>query len=507
MLCPHCSVGDIPDGSDTCSLCGTTASAKVIVESSADKTLQAVQEALADYFRITGILSIGERSFVYTAEHIADERPVALKVIPVPGGVPNDVAQRFARQAGLAASLGHAQIVPLYQRGSHGSFVWYAMEHVRARPLAQVLKDDGPMRLSQLCRIVDEVAVALDHAHRQSVLHGNLKPSNIFVDPAGWIRVSDFAVIEALCPPIVRRPEYMAPEQLLGQPVGPRADQYALAVVAFQCLTGERPFVGDSPAEIAELHEAGTSPDIRDRLPDLPEYAAQAIHRALSRNPPKRFPSVLDFASVLSLRSRPSRPAALAIAPREPGTEPFVLVGDLGRGRLWRWIGKGLLAAALATAVFYYGPARLLEDARGLVNRVPEVLALLTHETAEPPVVAPAPDTDPESTIPEPSAAAALQVPAEVRESPPTPAASPPPRNQVAREPAQLFVNARPWGELYVDGELLGNTPKAGIAIPPGRHVIRVTRDGFVPYERTLEVSPGEEVRLTDIVLVPRRDP
>lgn len=373
MLCPHCSLGDIPEGSDRCPLCGTMASANVIVESSADKTLEAVQEALADQFHITGTLSLGARSFVYAAQDVAAERPVALKVIPVPGGVEHDVAQRFARQAGLAESLGHPHVVPLYQRGSQRSFVWYTMEHVRARTLAHMLRDDGPMRLAQLCRIVDEVAQAVDHAHRQTVIHGNLKPSNIFVDSTGRVRVSDFAVIEALCPPIVRRPEYMAPEQLFGQTVGPRADQYALAVVSFQCLTGELPFVGDSSAEIQELHEAGTAPDVRDRLPDLPEYAAQTIHRALSRNPVDRFPSVLDFASVLSLRKRPARLTAPAIAPRDPETEPFVLVGDDERGWLGRWIGRGLLVAALGTAVWYYGPARLWEDVRGLVNRAPEI--------------------------------------------------------------------------------------------------------------------------------------
>ena len=356
MICPRCSIARIPEGSHECPLCGFKPATNVLVEqAAADEAWQAVQQALGDRFWLEGLERLGERSFVYRARELATERDVALKVVPVSLGVDHELAQRFERHAAQAAQLRHAHIVSILQYGVTRRFLWYAMEYAEARPLSEVLRDAAPMDLEAVLRIAEQAASALDFAHRRGVVHGNLKPSNILVDARQWVRVTDFAVLEAFgrprAPqqgaPVLHRPEYMAPEQFYSRGVGASADQYALAVIVYRCLSGSLPFVGDSFDEVARQQTNEAPPRLSDVRRDLPVSVLDAVQRALSKTPAGRFPTVLDFTAALSGAPKPVAPVTRSRPADEVPVETPLLVVDTPQ----RFSGKRILAIVAAAII------------------------------------------------------------------------------------------------------------------------------------------------------------
>jgi hypothetical protein len=279
---------------------------------------------------------------------------------------------------------------------------------------------------------------------------------------------------------------YVAPEMTDARLHGPAADQYSLAAVAYFCLTGRAPVAGDSVDEVRRERALAMRP-IGEVLPDLPAGTATAITRAMRDDPSERFGSVLDFVAVLSGGS--VRPSGALLAPSgRPAGETLVVVpeGEPPRRRM-RW-GAILVALCVLGAGIVAGlrwlrraPAQGWADAPAtLVTPVP------APRPSEP---APLPIADSGPTLPGPP-----------------PAARPEPRRAAARPapaPGRLSVNATPWGAVYLDDQLLGNTPRVNVEVPAGDHVLRVVRDGFAPVERRIRIEPGGTLRLLDIVLQP----
>jgi len=512
MICPRCSIARIPEGSQECPLCGFKPATNVLVEqAAADEAWQAVQQALGDRYWLEGLERLGERSFVYRARELATEREVALKVVPVSLGVDQELAQRFERYAAQAAQLRHAHIVPILQYGVTRRFLWYGMEYVEARPLSEVLRDSGPMDLEATLRIAEQAASALDFAHRRGVVHGNLKPSNVLIDSRHWARVTDFAVLEAFgrprAPqqgaPVLHRPEYMAPEQFYSRAVGASADQYALAVIVYRCLSGSLPFVGDSFEEVARQQANDAPPRLADIRRDLPVSVLDAIQRALSKVPAGRSPTVLDFTAALSGAPRTAAPV---VTPRPADAAPAetpLLVVDTPQP----FSGKRVLALVVAVVVVGVAAVVALRPQlrRAIVGRTEgfvsgekapdltprwETLDPAPRHVQDVPSDAAAEESAPASDAAAVEVTPPAQPPAEVRPATPLP-------------PGQLAVNSSPWGQVFVDGQPIGNTPQPAFALPPGTHTVRIERDGFVPFERQVRVRSGETVRLTDIVLTP----
>jgi hypothetical protein len=518
VLCPRCSVAEVSAITHQCPLCGFVPSVNVLVEQPVpDQAREVVQEALTDRYQITAVLRLGQRSFVYLARDLTGERLVALKVIPVPQLVDPTLAGRFERQAGMAARLRHAHVVPVYAFGETRTFLWYAMQHVRGRALAEHLRETGPMDLESCLRLVEQIASALDFAHRSGVVHGNLKPSNILVDADGWVRVTDFAILDAFgrrhpaAPdaPVMHATEYLAPEQFYARTVGAAADQYALGVIVFQCLAGAVPFVGDSFEELARRHANEEPPRLSTVRPDLPVPTMDAVQRALAKTPGGRFPTVLDFASALSGGSRAaSVPSAPLVTPSAAAATPVLVVDDAAR---WITRGRMLLAAGLLAGIGMAGAVILrpswLESIRGRAASVAGSMAerLGQRGGAEPApqweTFEPAPER--QQSPPEGPRAPAATRSATTAQPTPEPAGPQPVRAQPA-QPARLFVQSRPWGVVYLDGVEIGNTPQADLSVPPGRHTVRIQRDGFVPFEQAVDLAAGQTVRLTGIVLEAR---
>jgi len=502
MVCPRCSIGDIPDVGTQCTVCGFQAGTNVVLdEPPMDAVLEAVRKTLGSRFDVQALLKVGERSFVYLAREFGRDRLVALKVMPIPGGVDSSLAQRFAQQADLVMRVAHAHVVPLYDYGSFRSFVWYTMPYLPDPTLAELLRRSGPLDPGPCAMLLQQVATALDHAHRQGMVHANLKPTNVFVTPENWARLGDFAPLE----PFRRagtgyvmpaRPEYLAPEQFRGRGMGPSADQYGLAVMAYECLTGALPFVGDSLEEIARLQVSGPPPFATAVRAEVPAQMAEVVQRGMGKTPLLRFPTVLDFATALAQAATPRSPAAPRTSPVAQTLPPQVLLVDApGPRRLSRPILAGaiLLVAGAGAGIWRWNPGGRLPGGRA----GHEVRWVAQTGPVGRPEGAGSAGSDQPPAPPRVAAPPAARPPA--REGTPAPAGTP-----EAAAAGRLVVNSIPWGELYIDDVLIGLTPKAALTVPAGHHRIRVARDGFVPFEREVQLAEGQTLRLTDIVLAPR---
>ena len=487
-------------------------------------------QELAEQFRLDNLLGHGTATAVYRAREQGSNRHIVVKVLlrPVEGRAEAD--ERFRRAVESVAALEHPHIVPVFGHGCTEHLYWYSMENVQGRSLRNFLLSRGPLDMKACQRVVAQVASALDHAHRRGIVHGALKPENVLIDAEGWVHVCDLLVTRSLempAPPArpsdprmrgpraeeaprTERSPYIAPEDL----TTPLADQYALAVLVYECLAGSPP-PESSSADVAPASLlAGTRPDI-------PPHVTHAVRRALSPKPIDRFPGVLDFVAALETYSlsvpdaRPSGRVSSTVLMQtdwEPPERPL-------RRRLV--IGGAVVVVVAALALLLRPAAERLF--RQTFEQTPPGSVALPVTDGATPAVQPA-DTTPRPEPLPPGREARRQRPtAERTTSDARRTETPRPRGERAAtssgaparaggaapaaggEPGRLFVNATPWGQLFVDGQSVGNTPKGNLSLAPGPHTIRVVREGFEPFERAIQVAPGEVVRLTGIVLVERQ--
>ncbi len=539
MICPRCSVAEISPNTGACELCGYVPNGSVAVDApQPDATDERARAELAHQFRIDVLLGQGAASTVYLAREQDSNRHIVLKVMPRVPGRP-DVDARFRDAIAAASSLDHPHLVPVLRHGETDSLLWYSMEHRRARPLRDVLRTGGPLDLRAALRIISQIAGALDFLHRRGVVHGRVRPENVLVDAEQWVHVCDALIARAFhAVPIPQAREtpaeraapsaYAAPEESLGGFVGPTSDQYSLAVMLVECLTGAEPAA--APADPAAMLGSLRS--------DLPAHLTHALARALNPRPNDRYPTILDFVTALEsgasmlLDARPSGRASDMIL-TVPDWEPPP------RERP-RWIRPALggvaFVAIAAVAVVLLRRAGQPDTWREAPPPSPVVTPIMPGDSgststpqsgetaaASRPALRLRPDPVPSSSIIDlrsrpgrgrntgrptrPVAQATPSVPRAAAPSPAPAAATPgrAPQGASAGEGGRIFVNASPWGQLYVDGQLIGNTPKANVAVSAGAHTIRVVREGYDPVERSIRVAPGEVVRLTDLVLAPHQ--
>ena len=315
-------------------------------------------------FRILSTLGRGGMGTVYRAEDPVIQRRVAIKEILVdPTGGQDEQAtqyERFVQEFRSAGALSHPSIVTIFDVGQVDGAYFIAMELVDGESLAQRLRREPRPPLSWVAEVVEQIADGLQHAHRQGVLHRDVKPGNILLGADGRVKLTDFGIAKLLeadrssrPATVVGTPGYMAPEQVRGRAVDGRADQFALAVLAYQMLVGLPPFRGDSMSHIIYklLHEAPETPSAC--RPDLPTGVDTVLMRALAAEPDDRYPCCTDFAAALA--SALGGPATRAVDPRldDALTMPVpTRVAEQVGPRRWRMIaGLGTAAAVLAVIV------------------------------------------------------------------------------------------------------------------------------------------------------------
>lgn len=241
---------------------------------------------------------------VFLAEDQRLARRVAVKRLHADS--PEDMARRFEREARVGASLNHPNIVSVYDVIADEAGVIIVMEYVEGESLRDAL-GRGPLPTARALEIVSAIATALDHAHARRVVHRDVKPANVLLGRQGGVKLADLGIATAAGATqvttsgvVLGTPSYMAPEQLEGQGVGPAADTYALAAVAFEALSGRRARSGKTPLELARRARDEPPPDLRAAWPDAPAEAAEELKRGLCRDPAGRQSTAGELARGLS---------------------------------------------------------------------------------------------------------------------------------------------------------------------------------------------------------------
>jgi serine/threonine-protein kinase len=264
---------------------------------------------LGDY-RIEGIVGVGRMGVVYLAIDRITGRAVALKVLREDVGIDPVYRERFRREGTLLAQLNHPHVLPIYGMGELDGDLFIATRLVSATLRNAIIA--GPIAVEDAMTILSSVASALDAAHAAGIVHRDVKPANVLIDPGPRVYLGDFGLArdpegEALTAPgqVLGTIDYMAPELIDGEGVGPATDIYGLACLAVETLTGAVPFTRETDAAIMYAHIVEPPPTVSDRRPELPQSLDDVIAAGMAKDPDERPSSagalVMDMLRALDM--------------------------------------------------------------------------------------------------------------------------------------------------------------------------------------------------------------
>ncbi|MGA3041611.1 MAG: serine/threonine-protein kinase, partial [Bryobacteraceae bacterium] len=260
-------------------------------------------------YKIVRELGRGAMGVVYLATDPTIGRPVAIKTIRL-GEVSNAeerarLRERLFREARSAGVLSHPGIVTIYDMEAQDDLAYIAMEYVNGPTLDQLISGQ-PLPADRMFSILGQAAVALDYAHQKGIVHRDIKPANIMVTEDGLCKITDFGIAKistneqfTMTGAIVGTPHYMAPEQVQGMAVDGRADQFSLAVITFEMLTGEKPFTGEQLTTVVYKIVAEEPVPAHRLNSTLNQNITNVLRRALAKKPDARYPNCQKFVNAL----------------------------------------------------------------------------------------------------------------------------------------------------------------------------------------------------------------
>ncbi|MGN6781561.1 MAG: serine/threonine-protein kinase [Marmoricola sp.] len=309
----------------------------------------------AERYRRISRIAIGGMGEVWRAEDTVLHREVALKLLKPEYAQDPDFRVRFETEARLTAALLHPGIAAVFDYGESAedglARPFLVMELVDGQPLSELLRPGVPMPAERAADLMAQAAEALGVAHRAGLVHRDVKPANLMVTTEGTVKVTDFGIARAAdAVPLTKTgqllgtPHYLSPEQADGHVATPASDVYALGVVLYQCLTGTKPFHGETPVSTALAHLRQPVPTLP---PSVPERLRAVGERALAKDPAERFPDGAAFAAAL----RGEDDTTQVLAPAAGG----VAAGSGGLRGWWPLLVVAVLGIALIVAVVLAG--------------------------------------------------------------------------------------------------------------------------------------------------------
>jgi serine/threonine-protein kinase len=252
-------------------------------------------------YRILRKLGTGGMANVYLAEDEVLGRRVAIKILNDRHAGDDQFVERFRREAKNAASLSHPNIVSIYDRGEAEGTYYIAMEYLDGRSLKELIVARGPAPIHLAVDYTRQILAAIRFAHRHGIVHRDIKPHNVLVDGEGRLKVTDFGIARAgvsqmtEAGSIIGTAQYLSPEQAKGAPVDQTSDLYSVGVVLYELLTGEVPFTGDTPVEIAMKHLSTVPEPPSSKRADIPRDLDLVVMRALGKDPSERYQSAEEM--------------------------------------------------------------------------------------------------------------------------------------------------------------------------------------------------------------------
>ncbi|MBM2810167.1 MAG: hypothetical protein HW416_926 [Chloroflexi bacterium] len=294
-----------------------------------------IGETLGQY-RLTKQLGKGGFATVYKALQPTLNRDVAVKVLHPEFIRDVGAIRRFKREALAVAKLAHPNIVAVYDYGEHDGRAYLVMEYVAGNTLKGRLGKPVGYQLS--LDLVTAVGSALDYAHSKGMVHRDVKPANILFTEDNRIVLSDFGIVRlanddsSLTRGVIGTPQYMSPEQAIGQPVDGRSDLYSLGVVLFEMLSGRVPYKGESAVATLSMHATLPVPSVRDLNPEISWEVDAVVRQALGKNPDERFQTGKELSAALTLAiADTQRPPEPTIVVPSKGPTPTAVTADLAR--------------------------------------------------------------------------------------------------------------------------------------------------------------------------------
>jgi len=289
----------------------TSTQTKISSPTQLQKTLVRSQIELPEFgrYKIEKELGRGAMGVVYLGRDPKIDRQVAIKTLDYSQFSKKElttVKSRFFREAQAAGRLSHSNIVTVYDMGEEQDFAFIAMDYVSGVPLSDFTVADALLPVAEVYRIIQIVAQALDYAHRQNIVHRDIKPGNIMYDAdKRQVKITDFGIaritdsVKTRTGSFLGSPSYMAPEQMTGAHVDGRADIYSLGVSFYQLLTGSLPYKADSLANLAYKITNEKFRPVREVRADLPASTTRIVNKALQKNPEKRYASGAEMVAAL----------------------------------------------------------------------------------------------------------------------------------------------------------------------------------------------------------------
>ena len=275
------------------------------------------EKILANRYRLTEQIGMGGMAIVYRAVDLRTGHNVAVKVLRPEYNEDSEFISRFQREAEAASKMTHHNIVNLLDVGMDGENRYLVMEYVQGKTLKTVIQERGRLSPALAGQIAIRILSALEHAHRNGIVHRDIKPQNILVHADGHIKVADFGIARIANSSTLTKGDnvmgsvhYFSPEQAKGEGANATSDLYSTGVVLYEMLTGRVPYDGDNPVAVAMQHLHATPVPIQNLAPDVPPVLVRVCMKAMEKNPALRYQTARDMAADIraALENRPERP-------------------------------------------------------------------------------------------------------------------------------------------------------------------------------------------------------